>query len=115
MTNAMTNAMTDQSSAIPEPEWGAFLAIDWADKKHAWSLCVPGAPRREHGEIEHSPEAIHIWITELTTRFAGRPIAVCIEQSRGALLFALSKYGNLFLYPIHPAGDSQKPKKAARC
>jgi len=99
----MTNAMTDQSSAIPEPEWGAFLAIDWADKKHAWSLCVPGAPRREHGEIEHSPEAIHIWITELTTRFAGRPIAVCIEQSRGALLFALSKYGNLFLYPIHPA------------
>jgi transposase len=39
----------------------------------------------------------------LTTRFAGRPIAVCIEQSRGALLFALSKYGNLFLYPIHPA------------
>src|SRR3954471_4574342 len=89
----MTNAMTDQSSAIPEPEWGAFLAIDWADKKHAWSLCVPGAPRREHGEIEHSPEAIHIWITELTTRFAGRPIAVCIEQSRGALLFALSKYG----------------------
>jgi transposase len=95
--------MTDQSSAIPEPEWGAFLGIDWADKKHAWSLCVPGAPRREHGEIEHSPEAIHIWITELTTRFAGRPIAVCIEQSRGALLFALSKYGNLFLYPIHPA------------
>jgi transposase len=26
-----------------------------------------------------------------------------VEQSRGALLFALSKYGNLVLYPIHPA------------
>jgi transposase len=95
--------MTDQSSAIPEPEWAAFIAIDWADKKHAWSLQVPGAPRREHGEIEHSPEAIHIWITQLTTRFGVRPIAVCVEQSRGALLFALSKYGNLVLYPIHPA------------
>jgi len=97
------NTMSDQSSASPEPEWAAFLAIDWADKKHAWSLYVPGVPRREHGEIEHSPEAIHIWITQLTTRFAGRPIAVCVEQSRGALLFALSKYGNLVLYPIHPA------------
>ena len=95
--------MTDQSSAIPEPEWAAFIAIDWADKKHAWSLQVPGAPRREHGEIEHSPEAIHLWITQLTTRFGVRPIAVCVEQSRGALLFALSKYGNLVLYPIHPA------------
>jgi len=95
--------MSDQYSASPEPEWAAFLAIDWADKKHAWSLYVPGVPRREHGEIEHSPEAIHIWITQLTTRFAGRPIAVCVEQSRGALLFALSKYGNLVLYPIHPA------------
>jgi hypothetical protein len=26
-----------------------------------------------------------------------------VKQSRGALLFALSKYGNLVLYPIHPA------------
>ena len=26
-----------------------------------------------------------------------------MEQSRGALLFALSKYDNLVLYPIHPA------------
>jgi hypothetical protein len=95
--------MSDQYSAIPEPEWAALLAIDWADKKHAWSLYVPGARRREHGEIEHSPEAIHIWIAQLTTRFVGRPIAVGVEQSRGALLFALSKYGNLVLYPIHPA------------
>jgi len=95
--------MTDRSLGSPEPEWAAFVAIDWADKKHAWSLYVAGAPKREHGEIEHSPEAIHIWISQLTTRFAGRPIAVCVEQSRGALLFALSKYDNLVLYPIHPA------------
>ena len=95
--------MTDRSLGSPEPEWAAFVAIDWADKKHAWSLYVAGAPKREHGEIEHSPEAIHVWISQLTTRFAGRPIAVCVEQSRGALLFALSKYDNLVLYPIHPA------------
>jgi hypothetical protein len=100
--------MTDQYSV--EPEWAAFLAIDWADKQHACSLHVPGAPKREHGDIEHCPEAIHIWINQLTTRFVGRPIAVSVEQSRGALLFALSKYGNLILYPIHPptANDFRK-------
>ena len=66
---------------------------------------VAGAPKREHGEIEHSPEAIHIWISQLTTRFAGRPIAVCVEQSRGALLFALSKYDNLVLLSDPPSGS----------
>ena len=94
------------ASITPEPEWAAFLAIDWADQKHTWSLRIPGTQKREHGEIEHSPEAIHAWIGQLTTRFVGRPIAVCVEQSRGALLFALSKYQNLVRYPIHPATAS---------
>lgn len=89
-----------------EPEWAAFLALDWGDQKHAWSLAVPGAQKREHGELTHSPEAIHAWISQLTARFAGRPIAVCLEQARGALLFGLSKYENLVLYPIHPATAS---------
>jgi hypothetical protein len=90
----------------PEPEWAALIAIDWADRKHAWSLSIPGTQKRERGEIEHSPEAIDVWISQLTTRFAGRPLAVCVEQSRGALLFILSKYDNLVLYPIHPSTAS---------
>jgi len=39
---------------------------------------------------------------QLRQRFADRPIAVTLEQSRGALLFTLSKYANLVLYPLHP-------------
>ena len=39
---------------------------------------------------------------QLRERFAGRPIALTLEQSRGALLFILSKYANLVLYPLHP-------------
>jgi transposase len=89
-----------------EPEWAAFLALDWGDQKHAWSLAVPSTPKREHGTLEHTPEAIHAWLTQLTARFAGRPVAVCVEQARGALLFSLSKYENLVLYPIHPATAS---------
>jgi transposase len=93
-------------SFTSEPEWAALIAIDWADQKHIWSLYVPGAQKREHGECAHSPEVIDVWIHQLTARFAGQPIAVCVEQSRGALLFTLSKYDNLVLYPIHPATAS---------
>ena len=44
---------------------------------------------------------------ELATRFAGRPIAVALEQARGALLYALSAYGHFVLYPIHPTTSSR--------
>ena len=90
------------SSFPSEPEWAAFLAIDWADQKHAWSLSIPGVSKRERGECAASPEAVEAWIGALGARFTGRPIAVCVEQSRG-LLFSLCKYENLVLYPLHPA------------
>jgi hypothetical protein len=93
------------SCFVPEPEWAAFLAIDWADEKHAWSLYVAGAGQRECGECAAAPEAVEAWIGQLTARFAGRPIAVCVEQSR-SLLFGLCQYENLVLYPIHPAAAS---------
>jgi hypothetical protein len=35
----MTNAMP---AAKSEPEWGAFVAIDWADQKHYWKLVRGG-------------------------------------------------------------------------
>ena len=43
------------------------------------------------------------WAAELARRFSGRPIAVALEQSRGSLLFMLTKYAHLVLFPIHPA------------
>ena len=63
---------------------------------------MPGVAKRERGECGAAPEAVEAWIGQLTVRFEGRPIAVCVEQSRG-LLFSLCKYENLVLYPIHPA------------
>ena len=57
----------------------------------------------ESGFVSQTPEAIEQWVATLAQRFQGRPIAVALEQSRGALLFALTKYEHLILYPIHPA------------
>src|SRR4029450_2013990 len=38
----------------------------------------------------------------LQRRFGGRPIAVILEQSRGALVYMLTKYPHLVLFPVHP-------------
>jgi hypothetical protein len=52
--------------------------------------------------LKHTPEAIEAWASQLAERFGGRPIAVGLEQSRGSLICALTKYAHLVLYPIHP-------------
>jgi hypothetical protein len=89
------------SSPSPEPDWAAFVAIDWADQKHCWKLCAAGS-KDEEGVMENTPEALVDWATKLRDRFGGRPIAVGLEQSRGSLVYALGKFPHLVLYPIHP-------------
>jgi transposase len=91
----------------PEPEFAALVAIDWADEKHLWSLEDTATHRRERGAILHTPEAVEAWVAALRSRFGERPIAVAVEQSRGALVFMLSKYSYLYLYPIHPTTAAQ--------
>jgi transposase len=90
-----------------EPDFAAFVAIDWGDEKHAWSMETPDGKRRERGHMEHTPEAVESWIVALRSRFGERPLAVALEQSRGALVFMLSKYAQLHLYPIHPRAAAQ--------
>jgi len=90
-----------------EPNFGAFVAIDLADQKHVWSLQPAGSENREHGEIPHTPEAIDAWAGDLARRFPGRPIALGVEQSRGALVFMLGKYAHFHIYPIHPRTAAQ--------
>jgi transposase len=38
----------------------------------------------------------------LEQRFGGQPVAIALEQSRGALVAMLSKYAHLVLFAIHP-------------
>src|SRR5215475_3415805 len=86
-----------------EVQYAALLAVDWADQKHAWSLQDANSRTREHGEVGHMPEAVETWVARMNQRFAGRPIAVAVEQSRGALVFMLSKYEQLHIFPVPPA------------
>ena len=49
----------------PEPEFAAFIGIDWADQKHIWCLQAAGSAKRETGELEHTPEAVESWVAHL--------------------------------------------------
>ncbi len=80
----------------------AFVALDWGDQKHAWALQAADSDTVEQGKIDHTPEAVEAWAVELAQRFSGRPVAVALEQSRGALLAKLTKYAHLVIYPVHP-------------
>lgn len=96
------------SPVSPEPDWAAFVAVDWSDQKHCWKLCPAGDQQHcECGEIKHSPETVDDWAGSLGRRFGGRPIALCLEQSRGPLIYLLAKYPFLYLYPVHPATSAR--------
>src|SRR5687768_9602716 len=86
----------------PADEYAAFIAIDWADQKHAFTLQAAGQKKKETGTLEQKPEILAQWLARLCERFGGRPVAVAVEQSRGALIHALLSYDFIVVYPIHP-------------
>jgi Transposase len=65
-------------------------------------LQIPGASNRHSGVKDHVPEAVELWAAELRLRFPGQLIAVALEQSRGPLVFTLTKYEHLVIFPVHP-------------
>lgn len=83
-------------------DYAAYIAIDWADQQHVFSLRTANQTKKETGTLEQKPEAIGPWVAALRERFEGRPVAIAVEQSRGALIHALLGYDFLVLYPIHP-------------
>jgi transposase len=88
---------------MPQPEFSAYVAIDWADRQHCWRLADGEGMHRDQGQLRHTPEAIDTWVAGLLARFPEAPVAVCLEQSRGGLVYQLGKYSRLVLFPVHPA------------
>ena len=67
---------------------GLFIGIDWADQKH--DIYVIDRNGKEfHRELVHSPENIDTWVGEMLKLANGQPIAIMLEQSRGAFVYAL--------------------------
>jgi len=81
--------------------YAAFVGLDWADVEHAVAL-VTKDDAVERGTVAQQAVELDEWVSGLRQRFDGRPVAVCLEQSRGALIYALMKYDCLVLFPINP-------------
>lgn len=84
-----------------QPPPAAWIGLDWGDKEHAFALhdC---SGTSEVGTLTHSAEKLHQWLQGLGERYGGRPVALAIEASRGAVIHALLEYPWLTLYPINP-------------
>ena len=83
-------------------EYAALIGLDWAAEKHDVCLWDAATGKSRHRVIEHTPEALAEWLAELQASYPGRRLAVCLEQSRGALMYALMDHAFLDLYPINP-------------
>jgi transposase len=82
-------------------EFAATIGMDWADRAHAVCLRAAGEAKREYQTLIHTPEALHAWVRGLQKRFGGQPVAICLELKRGPLVYALSHYEWLVLYPVN--------------
>ena len=83
-------------------EFAAYIGIDWADQKHDISLSSSTDGKSEYARISSAPEALTEWLSQLRQRFPQGNIAICLEQSRGALIYHLMIYDFIVLYPVNP-------------
>ncbi len=88
-------------------EIAAFVGLDWADQKHVVTLQAADSEQRQRSTLDQTPEALQSWIQLLRDRFAGQPVAIAVEQKRGALIYALMHVDFLRLYPVNPQTLSQ--------
>jgi transposase len=94
-------------ACLPPP--AAWIGLDWGHKEHAFALqAAPGA--REEGTLPNTAEALHAWLRALAQRFGGRPVAVGLETSRGAVIHALLQYPWITIYPINPVTSARYRK-----
>lgn len=79
-----------------------LVGVDWADKKHVCAVKINGKDKSQIGSFLQGAKTIHGWVMALKKKANGGKVAIALEQSKGALLFALLKYDFVVLYPIHP-------------
>jgi transposase len=107
-TNTLPNSPAAPAAPAPPPV--AWIGLDWGHKEHAFALQAGSHPAEE-GTLVHTSETLHAWLHALEKRFGGRPVALALEASRGAVIHALVQYPWLTIYPINPV-TSDRYRKA---
>jgi len=84
-------------------DFSALIGIDWADKKH--DICEMPAATNDYqfSVISSKPQALHDWALSLKQRYPGKPVAIACELKKGPLIYALSRYEHITIFPINPS------------
>lgn len=90
------------NSDANEVDYGAFIGLDWGSEKHSVALEAAGSKEIETYTLKQTPEDLHAWLSKLRDRFGGRPVAVAIEQTKGAVIHALLGYDFVHVFRINP-------------
>jgi hypothetical protein len=64
----------------------------WFSERFRICLQTADGEKREFVVLPHGADAIEAWARSLHQRFAGRPVALCLEIAKGPLVYALQKY-----------------------
>lgn len=98
----MKNSTTDFNGGLVSELLVAWIGLDWADNQHQISIYDIGSGQVENYALKHSPETLQRWLDDLRKRYNGGKVAVVLEQSRGAVLYALMNCDFVVLYPVNP-------------
>ena len=93
----MNNQMKESNPAIT-----VWIGLDWADQKHCLAVRPLGALQAQEVWVEQKPQALDEFFLHLRQQFPQGRIGVCLEQSRGPVIYALMKYDFVMLYPVNP-------------
>ena len=88
-------------SEVQELQFAALVGIDWEDQKPAWCLQAADTSTEKRRSGAHAGSDGSLGGATLPT-IRQSPIAVSVEQVKGALVFMLSKYRFLHLFPVPP-------------
>lgn len=98
----MKNSTTPLDSRLASEQLVAWIGLDWADNEHQISSYDIASGQVETYALKHTPETLQRWLDDLRKRYTGGKVAVVLEQSRGAVLYALMSCDFVLLYPVNP-------------
>jgi transposase len=99
-TTSQNQTAVDQNT--PPKDIVLWVGADWADQKHCLVTCLPDGSQSQLHWVDQKPQHLDDFFLGLRQKYPNGRIAVVLEQSRGALLYALLKYSFLRLYPVNP-------------
>lgn len=101
----MSNSTEKQNvpeNKVPAKDIVLWVGVDWADEKHCLMTRLPEGGDSKLHWVDQKPQNLDDFFLGLREKHPAGRIAVVLEQSRGALLYALLKYPFLRLYPVNP-------------